>query len=242
MIKITNLRKSYHGKEVLSDINLTILPGETVSIIGPSGSGKSTLLRCMNLLETPDSGEIYIDEVEITNPNSDIRLLRENIGMVFQHFNLFEHKNVLDNVIYGLLKVKNLKKDKAEQIGKDLLKRVGLEDKITSMPHNLSGGQKQRVAIARALAMEPKILLFDEPTSALDPEMVKEVLDVMKDLDHKGYTIVVVTHEMGFAKNVSDHIVFMVNGKINEYATPEDFFTNPKGERAKDFLDKMLHK
>ncbi|MDF2699901.1 MAG: putative amino acid transporter ATP-binding protein [Haloplasmataceae bacterium] len=242
MIKINNLSKSFSHSKVLHDINLTIDTGETISIIGPSGSGKSTLLRCMNLLEIPDEGSINIDDVEITDPNTDMRLIRENIGMVFQQFNLFENKNVLENVIYGLLKVKKMEKVEAEEIGKNLLIRVGLGEKINSMPQNLSGGQKQRVAIARALAMEPSILLFDEPTSALDPEMVKEVLDVMKDLDHKGYTIIVVTHEMGFAKNVSDHIVFMVEGKIAEYATPEEFFSSPKTERAREFLDKMLNK
>lgn len=242
MIKINNLYKSFDGKEVLSDINLSIQTGETISIIGPSGSGKSTLLRCMNLLETPDQGQVIVEDIELTSPKTDIRLARENIGMVFQNFNLFEHKNVLENVIYGLLKVKKLPKEQAAEIGKTLLKRVGLEDKVYAMPHNLSGGQKQRVAIARALALEPKVLLFDEPTSALDPEMVKEVLDVMKDLDHKGYTIVVVTHEMGFARNVSDHIVFMVEGKVVEYTVPEEFFANPKTDRAKDFLNKVLNK
>jgi polar amino acid transport system ATP-binding protein len=241
MITVKQLSKSFYDKEVLNNINLSIQKGETVSIIGPSGSGKSTLLRCMNLLEVPSIGTIEIDGVDITNPNCDIRSIRENIGMVFQQFNLFEHKTVIDNVIYGLLKVKKIEKTKAIEIGKTLLNRVGLADKYDEMPHHLSGGQKQRVAIARALAMEPKILLFDEPTSALDPEMVKEVLDVIKDLDNKGYTIVVVTHEMGFAKNVSDHIVFMADGKIAEHTTPEIFFSQPSTERAKEFLNKMLY-
>lgn len=242
MIKISNLYKSYSDIAVLEKINLEIKKGETVSIIGPSGGGKSTLLRCFNLLEVPDMGSILINDEEITNKKTDIRKIRENIGMVFQHFNLFEHKNVIDNVTYGLQKVKKIPKDKAYEIGIKLLKTVNLEEKKYAMPHNLSGGQKQRVAIARALALEPEILLFDEPTSALDPEMVKEVLDVMKDLSHKGYTIIIVTHEMSFAKNVSDHIVFLADGNIVEYETPEKFFSNPKSHRAKDFLDKIINK
>lgn len=239
-VKIENLHKYFGDLQVLKGISNEITKGEVVAIIGPSGSGKSTFLRCMNLLEIPTQGNIYIDGVDITQPKVDIMKIRQNIGMVFQHFHLFPHMTVLENVMYAPLKVKKLPKVDAKQQASDLLCRVGLESKAQVYPSRLSGGQKQRVAIARSLAMQPEIMLFDEPTSALDPEMVKEVLDVMKGLAGSGMTMAIVTHEMGFAKEVADRILFLDEGKLAEDATPKDFFENPQCDRAKQFLEKML--
>ncbi|NIK12035.1 ATP-binding cassette domain-containing protein [Alkalibacillus almallahensis] len=240
MIKVEQLHKSFGDNEVLSDLNTSIERGEVVTIIGPSGSGKSTFLRCLNLLEKPTSGHVFVNDADITNPKVDILKVREQIGMVFQHFHLFPHMTVLDNLTYAPMTVKGMKKDEAVRKAKDLLERVGLSDKTNAYPNSLSGGQKQRVAIARALAMEPELMLFDEPTSALDPEMVKEVLDVIKDLAHSGMTLAVVTHEMGFAKEVADRVVFMDQGKIVEETQPKTFFDQPQTERAQNFLDKVL--
>lgn len=240
MIKVENVSKSFGDMEVLTDISTEINKGEVVTIVGPSGSGKSTLLRCLNKLEEASKGQIWIDEQEMLNSTTNIMKVREEIGMVFQHFQLFPHMTVLENIAYAPMKVRKKKKAEAETIAQALLKKVGLEDKATTYPNRLSGGQKQRVAIARALAMEPKMMLFDEPTSALDPEMVKEVLDVMKDLAQSGMTMVIVTHEMGFAREVADRILFLDEGKLVEDATPEEFFTHPTSERAKDFLEKIL--
>nr|WP_208379633.1 amino acid ABC transporter ATP-binding protein [Alkalibacillus almallahensis] len=234
------MHKSFGDNEVLSDLNTSIERGEVVTIIGPSGSGKSTFLRCLNLLEKPTSGHVFVNDADITNPKVDILKVREQIGMVFQHFHLFPHMTVLDNLTYAPMTVKGMKKDEAVRKAKDLLERVGLSDKTNAYPNSLSGGQKQRVAIARALAMEPELMLFDEPTSALDPEMVKEVLDVIKDLAHSGMTLAVVTHEMGFAKEVADRVVFMDQGKIVEETQPKTFFDQPQTERAQNFLDKVL--
>ncbi len=239
-VKVENLHKSFGDLQVLKGIFNEITKGEVVAIIGPSGSGKSTLLRCMNLLEIPTQGSIYIDGIDITQPKVDIMKIRQNIGMVFQHFHLFPHMTVLENVMYAPLKVKKLSKVDAKQQASDLLCRVGLESKAQVYPSRLSGGQKQRVAIARSLAMQPEIMLFDEPTSALDPEMVKEVLDVMKGLTETGMTMAIVTHEMGFAKEVADRILFLDEGKLAEDATPRDFFNHPQCDRAKQFLEKML--
>ncbi|MGX6592402.1 polar amino acid transport system ATP-binding protein [Cetobacterium ceti] len=241
MIKINNLEKSFGDLEVLKGIDLEIKKGEVVSIIGPSGSGKSTLLRCLNKLEEATKGSIKIKNQDILLKSTNINKVRENIGMVFQHFNLFPHKNVLENLTIAPLKVKNSSKNIAEEKALDLLRKVGLEDKKNAYPNQLSGGQKQRIAIARALAMEPEIILFDEPTSALDPEMVKEVLDVMKSLAKDGMTMVVVTHEMGFAKSVADRVIFMDKGIILEDKSSEEFFENPSHERTRDFLDKILN-
>ncbi len=235
-----NLSKSFGELNVLKNISTTIEQGEVVAVIGPSGSGKSTFLRCINLLENPSSGHIWINDKEITGPKVNKLQVRKNIGMVFQHFHLFPHMTVLENVTYAPMKVKHIKKELAEKIAKELLQRVGLNDKVDAYPSRLSGGQKQRVAIARALAMDPEIMLFDEPTSALDPEMVKEVLDVMKYLATTGMTMVVVTHEMNFAKEVADRIIFMDDGKIMEEGEPQEFFTHPKTKRASDFLAKVL--
>ncbi|MCJ8342030.1 MAG: amino acid ABC transporter ATP-binding protein [Cetobacterium sp.] len=241
MIKINNLEKSFGDLEVLKGIDLEIKKGEVVSIIGPSGSGKSTLLRCLNKLEDATKGSIKIKNQDILLKSTNINKVRENIGMVFQHFNLFPHKNVLENLTIAPLKVKNSSKNIAEEKALDLPRKVGLEDKKNAYPNQLSGGQKQRIAIARALAMEPEIILFDEPTSALDPEMVKEVLDVMKSLAKDGMTMVVVTHEMGFAKSVADRVIFMDKGIILEDKSSEEFFENPSHERTRDFLDKILN-
>lgn len=240
MIKVQNLNKSFNENEVLKDINLEVNKGEVVAIIGPSGSGKSTLLRCMNLLETPSNGKVIFEGKELTQKNINLNELRQKMGMVFQNFNLFPHKTVLENVILApkLLKKMDLEKLKIE--GKALLKKVGLEEKADAYPSQLSGGQKQRVAIARALAMHPDVILFDEPTSALDPEVVYEVLKVMKDLAKEGMTMVVVTHEMGFAKDVSNKVIFMANGYVVESETPEQLFNHPKHERTKNFLAKVL--
>lgn len=240
MIKVQNLNKSFNKNEVLKDINLEINKGEVVAIIGPSGSGKSTLLRCMNLLETPSNGKVIFEGKELTHKNINLSELRQKMGMVFQNFNLFPHKTVLENVILApkLLKKVDLKKLEIE--GKALLKKVGLEEKANAYPSQLSGGQKQRVAIARALAMHPDVILFDEPTSALDPEVVYEVLKVMKDLAEEGMTMVVVTHEMGFAKDVGDKVIFMADGYVVESETPDQLFNHPKHERTKNFLAKVL--
>lgn len=240
MIKTSNLSKTFGKNEVLKGISTTINHGEVVAVIGPSGSGKSTFLRCLNLLEQPTSGEIHINDINITAGKVDKLKIRKNIGMVFQHFHLFPHMTVLENVTYAPQKVKHLSKETANKLGKELLAKVGLTDKEDAYPNRLSGGQKQRVAIARALAMEPEIMLFDEPTSALDPEMVKEVLDVMKDLATTGMTMVIVTHEMNFAKEVADKVLFLDGGALMEEGDPKEFFTQPKTNRAKDFLDKVL--
>lgn len=240
MIRVENVYKSFGKLQVLKEINLNISKGEVVSIIGPSGSGKSTLLRCMNLLEVPTEGKIFIKDDEITNPKVDIMKIRQNIGMVFQHFNLFPHMTVIENMIFAPMKVKKLKYEEAYEKSMALLDQVGLKDKENVFPGKLSGGQKQRVAIARALAMEPEIMLFDEPTSALDPEMIKEVLTVIQDLANTGITMALVTHEMGFARNVCDRICFLDEGRIVEDTSPEIFFESPKSDRAKEFLDKVL--
>ena len=242
MIKVNNLYKNFGNLEVLKDISVNVTKGEIIAIIGPSGSGKSTFLRCLNRLEEPSSGHIYIDGEDIMDNKADINKLRQKMGMVFQHFNLFPNKTVLENLTLAPIKIKGLPKEKAEERAMALLKRVGLEDKAAVYPSKLSGGQKQRVAIARALAMEPEVMLFDEPTSALDPEMIKEVLDVMVDLAREGMTMLIVTHEMGFAKNVSTRVLFMNEGIILEDAAPKDFFENPQHARTKEFLYKVLYK
>jgi len=241
LIKIVDLHKKFGDLHVLKGINLNVNKGEVMVILGPSGSGKSTLLRSINLLEVPTSGHIYFDDVDITAKKIDRNRVRQRVGMVFQAFNLFPHMTVLGNVTLALLKVLKMKKDEAVKIGTDLLIRVGLRDKINSYPNQLSGGQKQRVAIARALAMNPEVMLFDEVTSALDPELVKEVLDVMKDLAKSGMTMLVVTHEMGFAKEVGSHVIFMDEGLIVEEGLAADIFENPRHPRTKVFLDAVLH-
>jgi len=240
VIKVENLHKSFGQNEVLKGITTTIEKGEVVAIVGPSGSGKSTFLRCMNILETPTSGNIWIGNAEVTNPKTNIMHVRENVGMVFQHFHLFPHMTVLENITYAPVNVKGVTKQEAEKKAKELLEKVGLLDKKDAYPNRLSGGQKQRVAIARALAMEPEVMLFDEPTSALDPEMVKEVLEVMKSLVTTGMTMAIVTHEMGFAKEVADRVLFLDGGKLVEDTHPEQFFTEPKSKRAQEFLQKIL--
>ncbi|MEG0309188.1 MAG: amino acid ABC transporter ATP-binding protein [Clostridium sp.] len=240
MIHVNNLKKSFGENEVLKGIDEHIKKGEVVVIIGPSGSGKSTFLRCLNLLEEPSSGDINFEGINITDKKTNINKLREKMGMVFQQFNLFPPKSILENITIGPIKVKGEKSEAANNKAIDLLKMVGLTEKAASYPASLSGGQKQRIAIARALAMEPDVMLFDEPTSALDPEMVGEVLSVMKDLAKGGMTMVVVTHEMGFAKEVGDRILFMDGGKIVEQGTPEELFGNPKNPRTIDFLSKVL--
>lgn len=240
MINVRNLYKSFGKNDVLKDINETIKKGEVVVIIGPSGSGKSTFLRCLNLLEEPTSGVINFEGEDITDKKVDINKIREKMGMVFQQFNLFPHKTVMENLTIGPTKIKKISNGEAAKKGSELLEKVGLLDKKNVYPNSLSGGQKQRIAIARALAMEPDVMLFDEPTSALDPEMVGEVLNVMKSLASDGMTMVVVTHEMGFAKEVGDRILFMDDGRIIEEGTPEEIFQNPKNSRTKDFLSKVL--
>lgn len=240
MIQVSKLQKRFKDLQVLKGIDLKIEQGEVVVVIGPSGSGKSTFLRCLNLLEIPTGGEVIFEGVSITDRRNDINKLREKMGMVFQQFNLFPHMTVLENITLAPIKVKKLTREKAEEIAFGLLKRIGLEDKAAVYPKQLSGGQKQRVAIARALAMSPDVMLFDEPTSALDPEMVGEVLDVMKKLASEGMTMVVVTHEMGFAKEVSNRALFMDEGIIVEEGCPEELFKNPKHPRTKDFLSKIL--
>ncbi|MBO5130732.1 MAG: amino acid ABC transporter ATP-binding protein [Romboutsia sp.] len=240
MIHVSNLHKSFGKNDVLKGIDEHIEKGEVVVVIGPSGSGKSTFLRCLNLLEEPTSGKIVFEGNDITDKKVDINKIREKMGMVFQQFNLFPHKTVLQNLTIAPIKVKGLSKSEAEKKAMGLLDRVGLSNKATAYPSSLSGGQKQRIAIARALCMEPDVMLFDEPTSALDPEMVGEVLSVMKDLAKEGMTMVVVTHEMGFAREVGDRILFMDNGNIVEQGTPEEIFSNPKNPRTIDFLSKVL--
>lgn len=240
MIRIENLHKSFGDLEVLKGINEHISRGEVVVVIGPSGSGKSTFLRCLNLLETPTDGEIYIDDELINSPKADVNKIRQKMGMVFQHFNLFPHLTIMENITFAPVLLKKMTKPEAIKKGEELLKKVGLSEKADSYPAQLSGGQKQRVAIARALAMQPEIMLFDEPTSALDPEMVGEVLDVMKELAKSGMTMVVVTHEMGFAREVGTRILFMDDGVIAEKGTPEEIFNAPKNERTKSFLSKVL--
>ncbi|SCJ33594.1 Arginine transport ATP-binding protein ArtM [uncultured Clostridium sp.] len=240
MIQINNLHKSFKENKVLKGINDSIEKGEVVVIIGPSGSGKSTFLRCLNLLEVPTSGEIIFEGTNITDKKIDINKIREKMGMVFQQFNLFPHKTVLENLTISPIMVKKMKEDDAKKKAYDLLKKVGLVDKADAYPGSLSGGQKQRIAIARALCMEPDVMLFDEPTSALDPEMVGEVLAVMKDLAKEGMTMVVVTHEMGFAREVGDRILFMDDGKIVEEGSPQEIFNNPKHPRTIDFLSKVI--
>ena len=242
MIDITNLYKNFGDLEVLKNISTEIKKGEIISIIGPSGSGKSTFLRCINKLEEPSSGHIYIDGMDLMDKNTDINKVRERVGMVFQHFNLFPNMTVLDNLTLSPIMVKKESKEEAEKYALSLLEKVGLSDKANSYPTQLSGGQKQRIAIARALAMKPEVILFDEPTSALDPEMIKEVLDVMRDLAKEGMTMLIVTHEMGFARNVGNRILFMDKGEIIEDCSPKEFFENPTNERIKDFLNKVLNK
>lgn len=239
MISVKNLHKSYGKLEVLKGIDYEVGKGECVVLIGPSGSGKSTFLRCLNLLEVPTDGEIIFNGVDMLSKNTQINKMREEIGMVFQHFNLFPHKTILENITLAPIKLKKINKEDADKKALELLKRVGLEDKANNYPSQLSGGQKQRVAIARTLAMSPKAVLFDEPTSALDPEMVGEVLEVMKQMAREGMTMVVVTHEMGFAKEVADRVIFMDGGKIVEEGTPEEIFNNPKHDRTKNFLSKV---
>lgn len=239
MIKIRGLKKKYGKNEILKGINLDVNKSEVVVVIGPSGSGKSTLLRCVNYLEVPTDGVIAIDGEEITR-KVDINTIRAEVGMVFQHFNLFPHMSVLDNITLAPIKVRGKSKEEAEKIALELLDKVGLKDKAASYPSQLSGGQQQRVAIARALAMQPKIMLFDEPTSALDPEMVKEVLEVMKRLAESGMTMMVVTHEMGFAREVADRVIFVDGGKILEMGHPNEVFEHPKEKRTQEFLNKIL--
>lgn len=240
MIVVNDLHKYFGSLEVLKGINEHIYKGEVVVVIGPSGSGKSTFLRCLNLLEQPTKGEIIVEGQAITDKHNDVNKLRQKMGMVFQNFNLFPHLTVLDNIMLAPMKVKKMPKPQAQEIAERLLKRVGLLDKASTYPNQLSGGQKQRIAIARALAMEPDIMLFDEPTSALDPEMVGEVLEVMKQLAVDGMTMVVVTHEMGFAREVGSRVLFMDEGVIVEQAEPKELFSNPKNERTKAFLSKVL--
>jgi glutamine transport system ATP-binding protein len=240
MIKVKGLKKSFGQLEVLKDINAEVKPQEVVVVIGPSGSGKSTFLRCLNLLESVTGGHVMIDGVDLTDPSTNINEVRTEVGMVFQQFNLFPHKTVLENITMAPMNVRKLNKRDAVARAMELLKKVGLEDKAKVYPDSLSGGQKQRVAIARALAMEPKIMLFDEPTSALDPEMVGEVLEVMKDLAKEGMTMVVVTHEMGFAREVGDRVIFMDGGYIVEENIPSELFGNPRNDRTKAFLSKVL--
>lgn len=240
MIKIEDLHKSYGQNEVLKGISTEVKEKEVIAIIGPSGSGKSTFLRCLNLLETPTSGKVTIAGDVLTDKGTNIMKIREEVGMVFQHFHLFPHKTVLENLTYAPINVKGLNKATAINKAEELLKKIGLFEKRQEYPNRLSGGQKQRVAIARALAMDPKVILFDEPTSALDPEMVKEVLAVMKNLADSGMTMLIVTHEMGFAREVADRILFLDGGKLIEDAPPEQFFSAPSTQRAKDFLEKVL--
>ncbi len=240
MIVVKDLCKNFENLSVLNGINITINKGDVVCVIGPSGSGKSTFLRCLNLLETPTSGHIIFEDVDLTGKGVDINRHRQKMGTVFQHFNLFPHMTVLDNLITAPMMLKKISRDKAVEKAKALLARVGLADKIDAYPAQLSGGQQQRVAIVRALAMEPDVMLFDEPTSALDPEMVGEVLDVMKELAREGMTMVVVTHEMGFAREVSNRVVFISDGVITEEGAPEEIFRNPQSERLRTFLSKIL--
>lgn len=240
MIELKNLHKSFGDVHVLRGIDLKIEKGQIVTIVGPSGSGKSTVLRCMNLLEVPTEGQVIFEGIDITDKKVNIDEIRQSIGMVFQNFNLFPNMTILDNITLAPMRIKKISKEEASKKAEALLERVGLLDKKDAYPSQLSGGQKQRIAIARALAMEPKMMLFDEPTSALDPEMVKEVLDVIKELAEEGMTMAIVTHEMGFAKEVSDRLLFVDGGKIIEDDKPEVVFENPKNERARDFFSKIL--
>lgn len=240
MIKVNNLHKSFGNLKILKGINEHIKPGEVVAIIGPSGSGKSTFLRCLNLLEEVTEGQIFVDDELINSPKADINLIRQKMGMVFQQFNLFPHLKIIDNITLAPVTLKKMSKAEAEQKALELLDRVGLKEKAYAYPAQLSGGQKQRVAIARALAMNPEIMLFDEPTSALDPEMVGEVLDVIKDLAQSGMTMIIVTHEMGFAKEVASRVLFIDNGYVIEQGTPEEVFEHPQNERTKAFLSNVL--
>ncbi|MEG0471904.1 MAG: amino acid ABC transporter ATP-binding protein [Solibacillus sp.] len=240
MIRVENLHKHFGKLEVLKGIDYEIHEKEVVCVIGPSGSGKSTFLRCMNLLEEVTDGAIYIDGVKINDPKTNINDIRTEVGMVFQQFNLFPHMSVMDNIMMAPMQIRKITKDEAEKLALELLTKVGLREKANNFPQQLSGGQQQRVAIARALAMKPKIMLFDEPTSALDPEMVKEVLEVMKNLAKEGMTMVVVTHEMGFAREMGDRVLFMDGGYIVEEGHPNDIFGNPQNERTKAFLGKVL--
>lgn len=240
MIELQRLNKHFGSLHVLKDIDLTVGSGEKVVVIGPSGSGKSTLIRCMNLLEAPSSGKVIVDGVDITAPKAPVTKIREEVAMVFQQFNLYPHKTVLENLTLAPTLIKGISKKEAVESGLAFLERVGLKDKADAYPSQLSGGQQQRVAIARALNMRPKIMLFDEPTSALDPEMIQEVLDVMVDLAREGITMVVVTHEMGFARQVADRVIFMDEGRILEKGTPEHFFINPENERTKLFLSRIV--
>lgn len=239
MIRISNLRKNFGSLEVLRGVNLHVKPGEVVVIIGPSGSGKSTLLRCINVLEEITSGTVVVDGFDVTDRNTDINYVRAETGMVFQLFNLFPHMTVLHNVTLGPVKVRKMDRKKAETLGMELLEKVGLKDKAHVYPDNISGGQKQRVAIARSLALKPKCILFDEPTSALDPELIGEVLDVMKDLAREGMTMIVVTHEMNFAREVADRVIFMDEGLILEENSPAELFSNPQHQRTKSFLARI---
>ena len=241
MIEVKGLYKNFGNLEVLKDINKTINKGEVVAIIGPSGSGKSTLLRCINLLETPSKGEILIEGENILSSKTNVNKIRQKVGMVFQHFNLFPHKTVLQNLTLSPIKLRKISKAQAEEEAMSLLKKVGLEDKRDVYPNTLSGGQKQRVAIARALAMNPEVILFDEPTSALDPEMIGEVLDVIKKLANEGMTMLLVTHEMGFARNVAKRVMFMDEGRVLEDGEPEKIFSFPEHSRTKEFLNKVLN-
>lgn len=240
-VLVRGLKKQYGDNVVLKSIDLTVNQGEVVCVIGPSGSGKSTMLRCLNRMEEINGGKVFVDGVDITDPKEDINKIRQNIGMVFQHFNLFPHLSVLDNITLAPMELKGLSKVEAESLALYLLESVGLADKAHVAPNSLSGGQKQRVAIARALAMQPDVLLFDEPTSALDPEMVGDVLDVMKKLAEDGMTMIVVTHEMGFAREVADRVIFMDGGFIVEEGAPEELFSHPSHERTQSFLNKVLH-
>ena len=240
LVELTHVEKHYGDLHVLKDINLTVRKGEVLVIVGPSGSGKSTMCRTINRLETIDSGDIRIDGKPLPQEGKELAKLRAEVGMVFQSFNLFANKTILENVTLAPIKVRHMDKKEAEDLAMDLLGRVGVASQASKMPSQLSGGQQQRVAIARALAMQPKVMLFDEPTCALDPEMVNEVLDVMVELAHEGMTMLCVTHEMGFARKVADKVVFMADGQILEQSTPDDFFEHPKTDRAKDFLSKIL--
>ena len=240
MIKVENLHKSFGQKEILKGIDIEIEKGEVVVIIGPSGSGKSTFLRCLTRLEEPTNGKIYLDELEITSPKTNINFIRQEMGMVFQHFNLFPHLTVKENITLAPIKVKGIHADEANKKALELLNKMGLPEKINAYPNSLSGGQKQRIAIARALAMDPKVMLFDEATSALDPEVVGEVLQVMKDLAKEGMTMVIVTHEMNFAKEVGDRIIFMNEGIILEEGSPEEIFNKPTHNRTREFLKRVL--
>jgi len=239
-IRVTSLYKSFHKLEVLRDVSLDVKEGEVVCVIGPSGGGKSTFLRCINRLEEVSSGEVRMGDIVITDPKTNINKVREHIGMVFQSFNLFPHLTAKKNIMLAPTSLRKMKKDKAEEKAVALMARVGLSDKLDNYPHELSGGQKQRVAIARALAMQPDVMLFDEPTSSLDPEMVGEVLQVMKELAGEGMTMVVVTHEMGFARDVADRVFLMADGQFVEEAPPREFFSNPKETRTKEFLNAVL--